>query len=267
MQGDFATAILLTTLAGLSTSVGSALAFVVKRPGPRFMAATLGFAAGVMVLVSFAELLPRALDTLGDTRGYAVFFGGMLVMWLIDILVPHDYLAEHYEGRRRRGDGGANTGNNSEQKARLRRTGLLVALGLGIHNFPEGMATLGAALKDTRLGLAVAVAIAIHNVPEGLAVAVPIWAATGSRRKAFFWSFLSGLAEPAGAVVAYVAFGAFLSPAFLAGMLGVVAGSMVYISLDELVPSSREYGHEHLSIVGVGAGMAVMAASLGFLGP
>ena len=267
MQGDFATAILLTTLAGLSTTVGSALAFIVKRPGPRFMAATLGFAAGVMALVSFAELLPRALKTLGDTGGYAVFFGGMLVMWLIDVLIPHDYLAEHYQGRHRRGDGGADAGGTSERKARLRRTGLLVALGLGIHNFPEGMATLGAALEDTRLGLAVAVAIAAHNIPEGLAVAVPVWAATGSRRKAFLWSFLSGLAEPAGALVAYVALGAFLTPAFLAGMLGLVAGFMIYISLDELVPSSREYGHEHLSIVGVGLGMAVMAASLGLLGP
>jgi len=267
VQGDIGTAILLTTLAGLSTTVGSALAFIVRRPGPRFMAATLGFAAGVMVLVSFAELLPRAVDTLGDTGGYAVFFGGMLVMWLIDVLIPHDYLAEHYERRAPRGESETDAGGSPERNARLRRTGLLVALGLGIHNFPEGMATLGAALEHPRLGLAVAVAIAIHNIPEGLAVAVPVWAATGSRRKAFFWSFLSGLAEPAGAVVAYVALGAFLSPAFLAGMLGVVAGFMVYISLDELVPSSREYGHEHLSIVGVGLGMAVMAASLGLLGP
>ena len=149
----------------------------------------------------------------------------------------------------------------------MRRTGLLVALGLGIHNFPEGMATMGAALQDTKLGLAVAVAIAVHNVPEGLAVAVPVWAATGSRRKAFLWSFLSGLAEPAGAVLAFLLLGAFLTPVLLSAMLGLVAGFMVYVSLDELVPSSREYGHEHLSILGVGAGMAVMAASLELLGP
>jgi ZIP family zinc transporter len=265
MQGDIATAFLLTTLAGLSTTIGSALAFIVKKPGPRFMAATLGFAAGVMVLVSFVELLPRAVSTLGATKGYAVFFGGMAAMWLIDVLIPHDYLAEHYE--RAPNDAGTVVEKDTKKNARLRRTGLLVALGLGIHNFPEGMATLGAALEHPRLGVAVAVAIAVHNIPEGLAVAVPIWAATGSRKKAFFWSFLSGLAEPAGAVVAYVALGAFLTPAFLAGMLGLVAGFMVYVSLDELVPSSREYGHEHLSIIGVGAGMAVMAASLGLLGP
>jgi ZIP family zinc transporter len=263
MQGDFGTAILLTTLAGLSTTVGSALAFVVKKPGPRFMAGTLGFAAGVMVLVSFVELLPRALETLGGPRGYAVFFGGMAAMWLIDVLIPHDYLAEHYEGRSR----GRKVGRDTERNLRLRRTGLLVALGLGIHNFPEGMATLGATLADTRLGLAVAVAIAMHNIPEGLAVAMPVLAATGSRRKAFLWSFLSGLAEPVGAAVAFFALGAFMSPALLAGMLGLVAGFMVYVSLDELVPSSREYGHEHLSIIGVGAGMAVMAASLHLLGP
>ncbi len=253
MQGDFATAILLTTLAGLSTTVGSALAFVVKKPGDRFMAGTLGFAAGVMVLVSFVELLPRALETLGGPRGYAVFFGGMAAMWLIDILIPHDYLAEHYEPRGAAKGAAKDAGGDAEKNARLRRTGLLVAL--------------GATLADTRLGLSVAVAVAVHNVPEGLAVAVPVWAATGSRRKAFFWSFLSGLAEPAGAAVAFFALSAFLTPAFLAGMLGLVAGFMVYISLDELVPSSREYGHEHLSIIGVGAGMAVMAASLHLLGP
>ncbi|MHC5053080.1 MAG: zinc transporter ZupT [Planctomycetota bacterium] len=267
MQGDFATAILLTTLAGLSTTVGSALAFVVRKPGPRFMAATLGFAAGVMVLVSFVELLPRAVETLEAAAGYAVFFGGMAAMWLVDVLIPHDYLAEHYKGGTSGNDAGASSAVGDEKNARLRRTGLLVALGLGIHNFPEGMATLGATLEDTRLGLAVAVAIAAHNVPQGLAVAVPVWAATGSRRKAFLWSFLSGLAEPAGAAVAFVALRAFLSPELLAGMLGLVAGFMVYVSLDELVPSSREYGHEHLSIAGVAAGMAVMAASLRLLGP
>jgi ZIP family zinc transporter len=197
-----------------------------------------------------------------------VFFSGMMIMWLIDVLIPHDYLAEHYEGKPRDAgvSAGTDAGTEAEKNARLRRTGLLVALGLGIHNFPEGMATFGAALENTRHGLAVAVAIAVHNIPEGLAVAVPVWAATGSRKKAFFWSFLSGLAEPAGALVAFVVLGAFLTPDFLAGMLGLVAGFMVYVSLDELVPSSREYGHEHLSIVGVGAGMAVMAASLQLLG-
>jgi ZIP family zinc transporter len=140
-----------------------------------------------------------------------------------------------------------------------------VALGIGIHNFPEGMATFAGALQDLSLGVAIAGAIALHNIPEGLAVSAPIYAATGSRRKAFLWSFLSGVAEPAGAAVAALVLMPFLTETVLGLMLAVVAGIMVFISLDELVPVARSFGQEHLSIVGVGLGMAVMAASLWLL--
>ena len=145
------------------------------------------------------------------------------------------------------------------------KTGLMVALGLGIHNFPEGMATFAGALQDVSLGVAIAGAIALPNIPEGLAVSAPIYAATGSRRKAFLWSFLSGVAEPAGAAVAALFLLPFLNEAVLGLMLAAVAGIMVFISLDELVPVARSFGEEHLSIVGVGLGMAVMAASLWLL--
>jgi ZIP family zinc transporter len=252
MASDIALALLFTTLAGLSTTVGSALSFLFRRPGPRFMALTLGFSAGVMVLISFMELLQSGMEAIGFASAHLAFFAGMVVMFLIDVVIPHEYMGERHP---------VQEGSNQQ----LLRTGLFVALGLGIHNFPEGMATFVGTLEDVRLGIAIAVAIAIHNIPEGLAVAAPIYAATGSRRKAFLWSFLSGLAEPLGAALAATLLLPFMSEALLGWVLSSVAGIMVFISLDELVPASRSFGEEHLSIVGVGLGMAIMAASLWIL--
>lgn len=252
MPGNVAIALVLTTLAGLSTTIGSLMGIFVRKPGPRFMALTLGFSGGVMVLVSFVELLAGGIEAVGFGPAHVGFFGGMLAMFLIDFLIPHEYMAEHHRAEGR------------EQDALL-KTGLLVALGIGIHNFPEGMATFAGTLQDVRLGVAIAVAIAIHNIPEGLAVSAPVYAATGSRSKAFLWSFLSGVAEPVGAVVAALFLLPFLNATVLGLMLSVVAGIMVFIALDELVPVARSFGQEHLSILGVVVGMAVMAASLWML--
>ena len=252
MPGDVAIALVLTTLAGLSTTIGSLMGIFVRKPGPRFMALTLGFSGGVMILVSFVELLAGGIEAVGFGPAHVGFFGGMLVMFVIDFMIPHEYMAEHHHT-----EGGG-------QDALL-KTGLLVALGIGIHNFPEGMATFAGTLQDVRLGVAIAVAIAIHNIPEGLAVSAPVYAATGSRSKAFLWSFLSGVAEPLGAVVAALFLLPFLNATVLGLMLSVVAGIMVFIALDELVPVARSFGQEHLSILGVVVGMAVMAASLWLL--
>ncbi|NPV08714.1 MAG: zinc transporter ZupT [Anaerolineae bacterium] len=253
MPEGVAFALVLSTLAGLSTSLGGLLGLLVRQPGPRFMALTLGFSAGVMVLVSFVELLPGAIESIGFTAAHVAFFGGVGAMFLIDVFIPHDYLGETHEGEA------------GSQEANLEKTGLFVALGIGIHNFPEGMASFVGALEDPSLGIAIAVAVAIHNIPEGLAVAAPIYAATGSRRKAFLWSFLSGLAEPVGAGLAALVLLPFLSPAVLGVVLAAVAGIMVFISMDELVPVASSFGQEHLPIVGVSLGMVVMAVSLGIL--
>jgi len=249
MPGNVAIALVLTTLAGLSTTIGSLLGILVRKPGPRFMALTLGFSGGVMILVSFVELLAGGIEAVGFAAAHIAFFAGMLGMFLIDVLIPHEYMAERHDSEGRAQD-------------TLLKTGLLVALGIGIHNFPEGMATFAGTLQDVSLGTAIAVAVAIHNIPEGLAVSAPVYAATGSRRKAFLWSFLSGVAEPAGAAVAAVLLLPFLNTTVLGLMLSVVAGIMVFISLDELVPVARSFGQEHLSILGVVTGMAVMAGSL-----
>ncbi len=251
-------ALLLSALAGLSTTIGSLLALFVRKPGPRLMTVTLGFSGGVMILVSFVELLPGAIDALGFARANLAFFGGMVAMFLIDELIPHDYMGEHHHTE-------SEDGQDAALKSRLLKTGLFVALGLGIHNFPEGMATFATSLSDPQLGIAIAIAIAIHNIPEGLAVSAPIYAATGSRAKAFWWSFLSGVAEPAGALLAAAVLMPFLNEVLLGWLLSSVAGIMVFISIDELLPVSRAYGEEHLSIVGIFVGMVVMSFSLWML--
>lgn len=245
-------ALLITAAAGLSTTFGSLLALWLENPGPRFISMTLGFSAGVMLLVSFVELLASSREYLGLGPALLGFFAGMAFMFAVDALIPHEYFAEKI-------------GAPAEESREMYRTGVLVALGIGIHNFPEGMATFAGSLQDLRLGLAIAVAIAIHNIPEGMAVSTPVYLATGSRRKAFWWSFLSGAAEPAGAAVAAAALVRHINETVLGWVLAAVAGIMVYISLDELIPASREYGMDAHAMLGMMAGMAVMALSLWLL--
>ncbi len=253
-MSGIALGLLLSTLAGLSTLIGGFFGLIAKKPGPKFMALTLGFSAGVMIHVSFVEMLGEGIEAVGFAPAHLAFFLGMGAMFLVDALIPHDYFDSHDH----RG--------SDNHKGSLLKTGLFVALGLGIHNFPEGMASFVGALEDPSLGLSIAVAIAIHNIPEGLAVAAPVLAATGSRRKALWWTFLSGIAEPLGAGVAALMLLPILSDAILGYVLAAVAGIMVFISLDELVPVSRSYGMEHLSILGVVIGMGVMFLSLWALG-
>ncbi|MBI5598708.1 MAG: zinc transporter ZupT [Deltaproteobacteria bacterium] len=248
-DGSFYTAIALTTFAGLSTTIGSAIAVFYRNPGPRYMAFTLGFSAGVMVLVSFVELLQQGISILGFTTAHAAFFLGIFLMLAIDMCLPHIYILESY------GDDGG----------RLKRASVLVALGIAIHNFPEGMVTFAGTLKSTDMGIALAVAVAIHNIPEGIAVAVPVYAATKSAAKAFKWSALSGVSEPVGAFLAAMVFMPFLTERLLGWILCMVAGFMVFISFDELLPVAHSYRQEHVAIIGVIAGMIVMAASLAML--
>ena len=246
-------ALMLSVLAGLSTTLGSLLAIIVRKPTPRFMAFTMGFSGGVMILLAFVELLQEGIELIGFIPAHVSFFAGMGVMFLVDALVPHDFIAEHHGTEDARGD------------RQLLKTGLFVALGISIHNFPDGMASFVGALEDASLGVAISVAIAIHNIPEGLAVALPVYAATGSRAKAFWWSFLSGMTEPLGAALAALVLLPYLNETLLGIVLAAMAGTLVFIALDELVPVSRSFGEEHLSIVGVMIGMVVMAASLWML--
>ncbi len=263
-----------TAFAGLATGIGSLIALFARKTSPKFLSVSLGFSAGVMIYVSLVEIFQKAqeplMDYFGERAGQwaavAGFFAGVAVIALIDKLIPESinpheaHTKEEVEAHETVPPG---TGmlQHKDQK-RLLRMGLFTALAVGIHNFPEGLATFLAALRDPGLGVAIAVAIAIHNIPEGISVAVPVYYATGSRRKAFWYSFASGLAEPAGVLVGYTILRPFINDAVFGFLFAGVAGIMVYISLDELLPSAREYGEHHLAIGGLFAGMAVMAVSL-----
>jgi Predicted divalent heavy-metal cations transporter len=256
----------MTMAAGLSTGIGSAIAFFAKKANTKFLAVSLGFSAGVMIYVSMAELFMSAQNTLKGALGadsgmwaaVGAFFGGMLFIGLIDRLIPS---AENpHEMKNTVGLEDAKIENKKNGK--LLRMGMMTALAIAIHNFPEGMATFVSALQNTTVGLSITIAIALHNIPEGIAVSVPLYYATGSRKKAFLLSFLSGLAEPVGAGVCYLILMPFLSDVLFGVIYAVIAGIMVFISLDELLPSAEEYGEHHLSIYGLVAGMAVMAVSL-----
>lgn len=255
--------LLLTLLAGLATGIGSALAFFTKRTNTKFLSFSLGISAGVMIYVSMVELFADAQKTLieaFDTKQGMIitvicFFAGMLLIALIDRLVPS------YENPHEiRSVESLESKPAKDQK--LMRMGLMTALAIGIHNFPEGIATFMAAIENPTLGIAIAVAIAIHNIPEGIAVSIPIYYATGNRKKAFFLSFLSGLSEPIGALLAYFILMPFLSTVLMGCVFAFVAGIMIFISLDELLPAAREYSEPHTAIYGMITGMAIMAVSL-----
>ena len=261
----------LTLFAGLATGIGSALAFFTRSTNTRFLSTALGFSAGVMIYVSFVEIFVKARDELTAAQGDVVgtwitvlsFFGGIALIALIDKMVPN-YENPHELHSIEEMDKtlAALPDNEAHDFGKLKRMGVFTALAIGIHNFPEGLATFTAALTDPSLGIAIAAAIAIHNIPEGIAVSVPIYFATGSRKKAFKLSFLSGLSEPVGAIVGYLILMPFLSPTVFGILFAGVAGIMVFISLDELLPAAEEYGEHHLSIYGMIAGMGVMALSL-----
>ena len=265
----------LTLFAGLSTGIGSAIAFFTKKTNYRFLAISLGFSAGVMLYVSFTEILTKADNSLSDVYGspagswYAVgsFFLGIFIIGLIDFFVPepenpHDAPSIDTLKQMKKDIVLKTDGEVSKVPERLMRMGLFTALAISIHNFPEGMATFFAGLEDPTLGIPIAIAIALHNIPEGISVSVPIFYATGSRKKAFLLSFLSGVSEPVGAILGYFLLRSFFSPAILGVLFGVVAGIMVYISLDELLPTAREYGKNHEVLYGIVSGMAIMALSL-----
>ena len=261
MDGNVLLAFGLTAVAGLSTGIGSVIALFAKKTSTKFLAVSLGFSAGVMIYVSMIEIFAKAKDSLsaalGEKNGaiatVAAFFGGMLLIGLIDRLIPkkdnpHEIQKPDEEPQKSSG--------------KLMRGGLLTALAIAIHNFPEGLATFVSALQQPSLAVPIVAAIAIHNIPEGIAVSVPIYYATGNRKKAFFYSFISGLSEPLGAVIGFLILLPLMNDMVYGLLFAAVAGIMVFISLDELLPSAREYGEHHLSIYGLVAGMGVMAVSL-----
>jgi ZIP family zinc transporter len=239
--------LLLCFLAGIFTVIGSLITFLIRDLKRSYLQFSLGLSAGVMIYVSFVELLTTAIRNIGVIKANIAFFVGIILFMLIDFLIPHQYIEERIRV--------------DTHDRKLMKTGILIAVGIAIHNFPEGIAVFMSSLASIRLGIVLAIAIALHNIPEGLAVAMPIFYATKSKRKAFWYSFLSGFAEPIGAVMGLLIFMPLLTPSILYFSLAIVAGIMVFISFDELLPLSCESGGYHLAISGIIIGMFIIALS------
>ncbi len=290
MMGQVMFPFLLTLFAGLSTGIGSLIAFLAKKTNKRFLSLSLGFSAGVMIYVSMIEIFVKAKDSLvtelgtkgGSWATVAAFFGGIFLIAIIDKVIPSE--ENPHEAKRVVADCKRSKGEKCKEcaaredceakeeclaeepdtpkKSKLMRMGVFTALAVGVHNFPEGLATFVSALQDPSIAIPIVAAIAIHNIPEGIAVSVPIYQATGSRKKAFLYSFISGLAEPIGALIGWLILMPVMSDTVFGIIFAGVAGIMVFISVDELLPAAREYGEHHISIYGLIAGMMVMAVSL-----
>ncbi|EHH0056183.1 zinc transporter ZupT [Campylobacter jejuni] len=280
-------AMLLTLFAGFSTAIGSIIAFFSRKDDLRVLSLGLGFSAGVMIYISFMEILPTALKDFknhydshwAELLGLACFFGGILISLLIDKLIPEDVNPHEPKEdlselkicplpQKGQNPPKFHPGEKLHQintKA-LKHTGIFTALAIAIHNFPEGFATFISSLDNLTLGIAIAIAVAIHNIPEGLAVSLPIYHATGDKKKAFIYSALSGFAEPLGAFVGALILLPFIGDLTLAISFAVIAGIMVFISLDELLPAAKTYDKAHDSLYGLIVGMAIMALSLNLLG-
>lgn len=256
-------AFLLCFLAGISTSIGGILAFFIKKENVTALSLGLGFSAGVMIYVSFMEILNKShaalltyfSSSMSDWVNLSSFFAGIFIAALIDRFLPDTMNQDqlNIEKEKYKAD---------ELAKKLKRTGVFTALAIAIHNFPEGLATFMAGMTNPTLGISIAVAIAIHNIPEGIAVSLPIYRATGSKKKAFWLATLSGLSEPLGAIVGFTLLSSLFNGLTFGVLFAAVAGIMVYISFDELIPTAREYGKGHTAILGVTLGMFVMAVSL-----
>ncbi|MGD9497566.1 MAG: zinc transporter ZupT [Armatimonadota bacterium] len=246
MQPELLRGLVLSLIAGLATTIGAATVLVVRRFSGRTLSVLLGFAAGVMIAVSFLELYAGGVETIGLAPASLAFFAGFGALFLLDLLIPHQYETETTTG----------------ESDKLLRAGMLTALGIAIHNFPEGLVVLSGAASSERLAVALTIAIALHNIPEGIAVAVPIAAATGDRRRAFMCSLLSGLSEPVGALLGALVLTHIMTETVIASLLAGVGGLMVFISLDELLPTAHRYEQEHAATAGVACGMIMMITTL-----
>jgi len=261
----------LSLLAGLSTGIGSIIAIFAKRTDKAWLSVSMGFSAGVMIYVSFVDIFPKAQEhltaELGEIPGtwatVGAFFGGMILIAIIDKLIPH-HENPHEFAETDTTDELDHTKNikGKSKEAALYKTGVLTAVAIGIHNFPEGLATFMAAYQDLALGIPIAIAIALHNIPEGIAVSIPVYFATGSKRKAFYFSFLSGISEPIGAILGFFLLREIFNDLSFGIIFALIGGIMVFISLDQLLPAAHKYGKHHHTIYGMLAGMAVIALSL-----
>ena len=250
MEGNVLAALALTLFAGLATGIGSLAAYFIPKPDLRYLSLSLGFAAGVMIYVGFVDLFCSSKNVLGFAYANIFFLIGLILIYFLDRAVPHIHI----------------DGQVDSQCNRLYRSGIMTTIGIAIHNLPEGMTVALVSLADLRLGVPVAIAIAIHNIPEGLACSIPLYCATSDRKKSCLLSFAAGMTEPLGAILAVLLLYPFLNDWLLAAASAMVAGIMVFLCFDELIPIANRYGSEHVTNMGIIAGFAMMMIGLSLMG-
>jgi len=250
VEGNILAALALTLFAGLATGIGSLAAYFIPKPDLRYLSLSLGFAAGVMIYVGFVDLFCSSKNVLGFAYANIFFLIGLILIYFLDRAVPHIHI----------------DGQVDSQCNRLYRSGIMTTIGIAIHNLPEGMTVALVSLADLRLGVPVAIAIAIHNIPEGLACSIPLYCATSDRKKSCLLSFAAGMTEPLGAILAVLLLYPFLNDWLLAAASAMVAGIMVFLCFDELIPIANRYGSEHVTNMGIIAGFAMMMIGLSLMG-
>ena len=268
---QFGFPLLLTAIGGLATGLGSMASLFFTKIKRNTLSVIMGFAAGVMIYISFAELLKESMEAAGFLRANLAFFTGIFFMMLVDFLIPHNYMAEKILSS---GSNKKSTEQNTEEnhlenskddREEVLSAGVMTAIGIALHNFPEGVLVFISAVHDLRLGIALTIAIALHNIPEGFSIGMPIFYATNNRKKTFAYSLAAGLAEPVGALLVVLLFGSFLTEQVVHLALGFVAGIMVFISLDELLPLSFKKSDPHQVTLGIIIGMLIMFITLVFV--
>lgn len=265
-HSNFLLAFSLTLLAGLATTIGGAIAFVTKKDNLKALSIGLGFSAGVMIFISFVDIIPGAENMLKTNFSHCyqwLVFGGFILGIVISMLIDY-FLPDHVDTEELLNPDDMVAAAHSHSK--LKRAGLVTTIAICIHNFPEGMATFLTTTQNITLGFSVAFAIAIHNIPEGISVALPIYHVTGKKRYAMLYAALSGITEPIGALVGMFVFGLFVPHVFIGFLMAAVAGIMTYISFDTLLPLAKEYGNWHLSIIGIISGILFIWFGLILLG-
>ena len=260
---NFVPAMLITLFAGLATAIGGGIAFIVKKDNLKALSVGLGFSAGVMIFLSFTDILPEAGKLLAvnfPNKYEWLVYGGFIIGLVVAILIDY-FIPDHIDT-----DEVLNPDAPCKHQHKIKRAGLFTAVAICVHNFPEGLATFLTTTQNITLGISVGLAIAIHNIPEGIAVALPIYHVTGKKRYAMLYAALSGITEPIGAIVGLFLFSLFLPQIMIGMLMAAVAGIMIYLAFDTLLPLAREYGNWHLSMVGIVSGMLVIWVSLILIG-
>ena len=220
----------ITSFAGLSTLIGALLIFFKFKNTDRVVSASLAFASGVMLTVSITDLIPSSIR--GLLKIYYLFPTILIELIFIILGIVISTLINKYI---------PDISSKEISNKGLFKVGLISMIAIILHNVPEGIATFMTSTKDIQLGLSLALAITLHNIPEGISISVPIYYSTKSKIKAFLYTFLSGISEPIGAVIAYLFLAPYMNDTIMSILLSIIAGIMISISMYELIPASLKY--------------------------